>query len=103
MVQIDVVYSVPDVGTVVGGTLLRGTVKEYESLLVGPTDDGQFLPLTVNSIHRNRLPCRAISAGQAASLGIGQFEECSIRKVSSNKKAILSSSSNPHNTICIFW
>lgn len=79
--QIDVVYSVPDVGIVVGGALLRGTIKENEQLLVGPNDDGQFAPVLVNSIHRNRLPSRIVTAGQAASLGIGHFSDFPVRKV----------------------
>ena len=61
--------------------MLRGTVKEGDKLLLGPADDGQFLPVTIGSIHRNRMPCRVIMAGQAASLALNNFDKCPIRKV----------------------
>ncbi|XP_011477687.1 GTP-binding protein 2 isoform X2 [Oryzias latipes] len=43
--QVDEIYSVPDVGTVVGGTLYSGVCREGERLVVGPTDEGRFLRL----------------------------------------------------------
>ena len=64
-----------------GGTVLRGTIKESDKLLVGPTDDGSFHPVTISSIHRNRLPVRVVSAGQAASMSFNPPKDCSVRKV----------------------
>jgi len=75
------VYSIAAVGTVVGGTIRSGTVKEGDGLLLGPSDDGRFFPITVGSIHRNRLPCRVAMAGQAACIAIGKTEPCPLRKV----------------------
>ena len=77
------VYSVAGVGNVVGGPLLRGTVREGDELLLGPTDDGCFHTVTVGSLHRNRLACRTVTAGQAACLSLnGVPGDCNIRKVS---------------------
>lgn len=77
--QIDEIYSIVGVGTVVGGTILRGTIKEGDNLLIGPSDEGLFYPVTVGSLHRNRLPCRLASAGQSACVSIGK-PSCIVRK-----------------------
>jgi len=50
-------------------------------MLLGPSDDGEFFPITVGSIHRNRLPCRVAMAGQAACIAIGKTDPCAVRKV----------------------
>ncbi|XP_036961821.1 GTP-binding protein 2b isoform X1 [Acanthopagrus latus] len=79
--QVDEIYSVPDVGTVVGGTLYSGVCREGERLVVGPTDEGRFLRLKVGSIQRNRSACRVLRAGQAATLALGSFDRSLLRKV----------------------
>uniref|UniRef100_A0AAY4DEG3 Tr-type G domain-containing protein n=1 Tax=Denticeps clupeoides TaxID=299321 RepID=A0AAY4DEG3_9TELE len=78
--QVDEIYTVPDVGTVVGGTLYSGICREGEQLVVGPMDDGQFQELTVCSIQRNRSACRVLRAGQAATLALGDFDRSLLRK-----------------------
>ncbi|XP_047221452.1 GTP-binding protein 2-like isoform X6 [Girardinichthys multiradiatus] len=78
--QVDEIYSVPDVGTVVGGTLYSGVCREGERLVVGPTEDGRFLRLKVDSIQRNRSACRVLKAGQAATLALGNFDRSLLRK-----------------------
>ena len=55
-------------------------MKENDSLLVGPTDDGNFIPVKISSVHRNRLPCQVAFAGQTASLSIGHLEDCHVRR-----------------------
>lgn len=67
-------------GAVACGTILRGTVKENDALLLGPTEEGEFIPVKIGSIHRNRLPCRVATAGQTASLSVGCLDSCVIRK-----------------------
>lgn len=76
----DEIYTVPDVGTVVGGTLYSGICREGEQLVVGPTHEGEFKRLTVCSIQRNRLACRVLRAGQAATLALGDFDRSLLRK-----------------------
>ncbi|XP_033641224.1 GTP-binding protein 2-like [Asterias rubens] len=78
--QVDEVYSVPDVGRVVGGTLSRGIVKEQERLMLGPDDNGHFSPVTVHTVHRNRTSCRVVRPGQAATLAVGDWQKCTLRK-----------------------
>ncbi|XP_048104052.1 GTP-binding protein 2-like [Alosa alosa] len=78
--QVDEIYSVPEVGTVVGGTLYSGVCGEGERLVVGPTDDGRFLRLRVLSMQRNRSSCRVLRAGQAATLALGNFPRTLLRK-----------------------
>lgn len=78
--QVDEIYTVPEVGTVVGGTLYSGICREGEQLVVGPTDSGQFHKLAVVSIQRNRSACRVLRAGQAATLALGDFDRSLLRK-----------------------
>ncbi|KAL8615644.1 GTP binding protein [Nucella lapillus] len=78
--QIDELYSVPQVGTVVGGVIKRGSIREGETLLLGPSDKGTFKEIKVRTVHRNRLPCRLIQAGQAASVALTDVEREHLRK-----------------------
>ncbi|XP_073997100.1 GTP-binding protein 2 isoform X3 [Rhodnius prolixus] len=68
--QIDEIFRVADVGTVVGGLLTKGVITEGTELLVGPFDDGTFSPVKVNSVHRNKAPCRMVHSTQSASLAL---------------------------------
>lgn len=43
--------------------------KKKKTFLSGPFDDGRFQPVTIQSIHRNKTPCRMVRASQSASLG----------------------------------
>ncbi|KAM8859545.1 GTP-binding protein 2 isoform 1-T1 [Spinachia spinachia] len=78
--QVDEIYTVPEVGTVVGGTLYSGICREGDHLVVGPTDSGHFNILTIGSIQRNRSGCRVLRAGQAATLALGSFDRSLLRK-----------------------
>ncbi|XP_014241159.1 GTP-binding protein 2 [Cimex lectularius] len=68
--QIDEIFRVADVGTVVGGLLTKGILMEGTELLVGPLDDGTFSPVKIQSLHRNKAPCRAVHSTQSASLAL---------------------------------
>lgn len=74
-------YDLSVVGIVAGGALTRGTIKEGDRVLVGPSDSGEFMGVTVQSIQRNRLPCRVATAGQAATLALGHQTQFNIRRV----------------------
>ncbi|XP_059163773.1 GTP-binding protein 2-like [Physella acuta] len=78
--QIDELYSVPDVGTVVGGIIHRGSIREGDRLMLGPTDEGSYKEVMVKTVHRNRLPCRLIQAGQAACVALADVEREELRK-----------------------
>ena len=68
--QIDDIYSVPGVGTVVSGTCFRGHVQVNDSLMLGPDLIGQFRPIAIKGIHRKRLPVKECSGGQTASFAL---------------------------------
>ncbi|CAM9688833.1 GTP-binding protein 2 [Lampetra fluviatilis] len=78
--QVDEIYTVPEVGTVVGGTLYSGVCREGDGFVVGPTERGEFLPVAVATIQRNRAPSRVLRAGQAATLALGLFDRYLLRK-----------------------
>lgn len=68
--QADETFHVPNVGSVVGGLLVSGVVKTSDQLSVGPFEDGSFKTVTVKSVHRNKVPCRLVRAGESATLAV---------------------------------
>ena len=79
-VQIDEIYNIPAVGTVAGGTIIRGTIKEGDQLMIGPSDDGRFCSVTVATIHRNRLPVRLATVGQTACVSFTAEPDTAVRR-----------------------
>ncbi|KAI9475853.1 MAG: P-loop containing nucleoside triphosphate hydrolase protein [Benjaminiella poitrasii] len=73
--QIEEVYSIPDVGIVVGGVLCQGriNVKDNQEYYLGPNAKGKFLKVKVASIHRHRVPVRYVHCGQTATLALGDL------------------------------
>ncbi|KAK6015587.1 elongation factor Tu GTP binding domain protein [Ostertagia ostertagi] len=78
--QIDDVYWVEGVGTVVSGTVLAGTIKVNDTLLLGPNSVGEFIPLPVKSIHRKRMPVSSVRCGQTASFALRKITKREVRK-----------------------
>ncbi|KAJ8308331.1 hypothetical protein KUTeg_013205 [Tegillarca granosa] len=78
--EIDTLFSVPGVGSVVGGTIHRGSIKEHDTLQMGPFDDGSFQQVKVKTVHRNRLPCRLVQAGQAATVALCDVPRETLRR-----------------------
>ncbi|XP_061502370.1 GTP-binding protein 2 [Anopheles gambiae] len=72
--QIDEIFRVAEVGTVAGGLLCKGVLTENSQVKVGPLQDGSFFSVTVQTIHRNKAPCRVVRAGQSASLSFNAIE-----------------------------
>jgi len=68
--QVDEIFDVPNVGTVVGGLVSQGIITEGMTLNLGPFENGDFKPVVVTSIKRNRAPCRLVRATQSAALAI---------------------------------
>lgn len=58
-----------------------GSVREGDELMLGPCDDGLFQKVKVKTVHRHRLPCRLIQAGQASTVAIEDVERGILRKV----------------------
>lgn len=71
---VDEIFKIPGIGPVVGGLLVKGVLTEGTQMRIGPLQNGSFHPVTVQSIHRNRAPCRMVRAGQSASLAFIQNE-----------------------------
>ena len=80
--HVDEIFNVPKAGTVLGGKLRRGVICEGDPILVGPKEDGSFVETRVATIRRNRIPCRMVRAGQAATVTLGHVERTDVRKVS---------------------
>ncbi|XP_001360838.4 GTP-binding protein 1 [Drosophila pseudoobscura] len=78
--QIDDVYSVPGVGTVVSGTCLQGTIKLNDGLMLGPDAVGAFVPITIKSIHRKRMNVARVRCGQTASFALKKIKRAYLRK-----------------------
>ncbi|XP_046598507.1 GTP-binding protein 2 isoform X1 [Neodiprion lecontei] len=69
--QIDETFRVVGLNEpVLGGLLVRGIIAPGTRLLVGPLPDGEFSPVKVASLHRNKAPCCLVRASQSASLTI---------------------------------
>ncbi|KAI8370230.1 P-loop containing nucleoside triphosphate hydrolase protein [Blakeslea trispora] len=70
--QIEEVYTLPDVGIVIGGLLSQGrvNVKEHQDYYLGPNAKGEFAKVNVVSIHRHRMPVHFVHCGQTATLAI---------------------------------
>lgn len=78
--QINEVFSVTGVGSVVGGRIHSGSIREADNLMLGPFEDGQFQEVSVKTVHRHRLPCRLIQAGQASTVALADVEREDLRK-----------------------
>lgn len=57
-------------GTVVSGTLLQGSIRINDVLMLGPDALGNFQPIAVKSIHRKRMPVKEVRGGQTASFAL---------------------------------
>ncbi|VDN23980.1 unnamed protein product, partial [Gongylonema pulchrum] len=78
--QIDDVYWVDGVGTVVSGTCLAGVISLNDTMVIGPNLRGEFIPIPVKSIHRKRMAVRNIRSGQTASISIRKLSKKEVRK-----------------------
>lgn len=71
--QIEKVYTIPDVGLVVGGMLQKGRINihdKMQSYNLGPDNKGNFIKVQVSSIHKHRMPSHYVHCGQVATLAI---------------------------------
>lgn len=72
--QVEDVFQVAGVGTVISGTLTAGTIRLPEqrslSFFLGPDKRGNYQRVKIRSIHRQRTPVSVISSGQAATLAL---------------------------------
>uniref|UniRef100_A0A0N5B0R9 Tr-type G domain-containing protein n=1 Tax=Syphacia muris TaxID=451379 RepID=A0A0N5B0R9_9BILA len=78
--QVDDVYWVNGVGTVVSGTCLTGQISVNDNLMIGPNKVGEFVSVPIKSIHRKRMPVSHVRCGQTASFAIRKLVKKDVRK-----------------------
>ena len=49
---------------------MQGVIHMNDTLLLGPTSLGEFVPVAVKGIHRKRMPVREVRGGQTASFAL---------------------------------
>lgn len=81
--QIDELFTVQGVGSIVSGTCMSGVIRVNDTLHMGPDTTGRFFQVLVKSIHRKRLPVNSVRAGQTASFALKRPKNCNeLRRVS---------------------
>jgi len=70
MIYIDKIYSVVGVGTVVSGTIRQGKVEKGDKLLLGPTNSGKFMEVTVKSIEMHHYKIGCAETGDVVGISI---------------------------------
>ena len=78
--NIDSIFSVTGVGTVVGGDLVSGKVYVNDKLYLGPNSNGQFIEAQVKSIHIKRTAVLSASSGTYICLALRKINRKLIRK-----------------------
>jgi len=89
--DIDAHWSVPGVGTVISGTVMSGTIGINDTVLLGPDQSGEFIPVVIKSLQTKRLPVKTVRAGQTASLALKKVKRSTLRK----GMVIVGKSANP--------
>lgn len=77
--HIDTTFSVPGVGTVVGGQLISGSISVNDKLLLGP-NNGNYETVQVRSIHSKRVPLQTVKYGSYVCLGLRKVDKKNIRR-----------------------
>lgn len=90
--HLDTSWTVPGIGTVIGGHLVTGTIKIGDKLWVGPNNNTYTL-ITVKSIHCKRVPVQIVTNSCYICLGVKGVTKHDINKgnvlLSSKKQHIL--------------
>jgi len=76
---IDSVFSVPGVGTVVGGQLMSGKIKSGDTLYLGP-NYGKYIPVVVRGIHCKKVPLQEVKSEKYVTLALRKIERNKIIK-----------------------
>lgn len=77
--SMDEAFSVPGVGTVVSGVVLRGCVSSGDVLQFGPDSTGSYRNVSIKSIHVQRNPSNQAQAGQHATLALKRVKRSECR------------------------
>ncbi len=63
-------HHIDEVGLVLTGTVIQGTLRQKQQLMLGPMADGSYKRANVQSIHSKRVATRAASVGMMASIAV---------------------------------
>eukprot|EP00656_Telonema_subtile_P033758 TRINITY_DN3763_c0_g1_i1.p1 TRINITY_DN3763_c0_g1~~TRINITY_DN3763_c0_g1_i1.p1 ORF type:complete len:341 (-),score=80.58 TRINITY_DN3763_c0_g1_i1:147-1169(-) len=77
---IDETFFVTGVGTVVGGTVIAGSCRVGQTLMLGPDGNGKFVPAVIKTIQAKRTNVECVYAGQSASFGLKKIKRAQLRK-----------------------
>ena len=64
----------------VSGTCLQGVIHQNDSLLLGPTSLGEFIPVAIRGIQRKRLPVQGVRGGQTASFALKKVKKLKLER-----------------------
>ncbi|MCS7123429.1 MAG: GTP-binding protein [Candidatus Aenigmarchaeota archaeon] len=70
LLYIDKIYDIEGVGCVVSGNVLKGKIKEGETLLIGPLKDGSFEEVKASSIEIHNYRVNEASAGNIVGIAV---------------------------------
>lgn len=54
---------------------MQGVIRLSDTLLLGPTSLGEFIPVPIRSIQRKRLPVTEVRGGQTASFALKRVKD----------------------------
>ncbi len=80
LVYIDEIYNVQGVGTVVLGSVVRGTINANQEVFIGPTKLGDFMQARVKTIQVNRVFVDKAEPGSIATFAVQGVERDLLRK-----------------------
>ena len=76
---VDSIWSVPGVGTVVGGHLKSGCIRVNDKLYLGPNNN-KYEAVSVRSIHCKKVPVQEVNRGSYVCLALKKIDKKQIRK-----------------------
>lgn len=94
--QIDENFKAGDSVQILGGLLTKGVITEGTKMQIGPLKDGTFKQVSIKSIHRNRVPCRMVRAGQSAAI-------CLDTKIPNLRNGMVLVSEDAQAKSCLFF
>lgn len=63
-------YDIPNVGLILAGLVVKGTISRLQRLKLGPDNEGKFRTVQILSIHCKRVVVHTVHAGQLCSFHI---------------------------------
>lgn len=85
-------------GAIVGGLLVAGKINEKMKIKLGPGKNGEWYSGVIQSIHRNKFPCKSIKSNQSASVCFSVTE-----KFPALRGGMVLLADNDESSACIFF